>query len=69
MPGRGRRRVIRASFHKRWTPRLIKSFIRSYLGATLSNTPRTSPALSAAATRWNPKWVSVEFLSSAIAGP
>jgi len=38
-------------------PRLIMSFIKSYLDATESNTPRTMSTFSSSRTVLKPKWV------------
>ena len=44
-------------FHSRWMPRLMASFIRSYLPATEVNTSPTSFCFSATGTSRKPKWV------------
>ena len=45
-------------FHNRWMPRDIRSFMRSYLVATLSKTARTIGFLSSRLTRRKPKSIS-----------
>ena len=47
----GRMRVAKMDFQTRWMPSDIRSFITSYLGATLSNTARTIGFFAAAGTR------------------
>ena len=56
--GRGSSPATKSRFHTRWIPSDIKSFIRSYRGATLSNTARTMGFFSAVGTVRKPKSVS-----------
>lgn len=50
------------SFHKRWIPRDMKSFMVSYEAATLLKTPATRASFSASATVSNPKCVVLSWL-------
>ena len=60
--GCGASQSIIASFHRRWTPPDIRSFIRSYLPATEEKTPWTSPAFSSSGTSRAPKWVVLSLM-------
>lgn len=53
-PGTGLRRSTRSSFHRRCMPPDMRSFMRSYLGATAEKTSATRPRFSSTATERKP---------------
>src|SRR5664280_814534 len=58
-PGRTLATATAYAFQARCRPSDMRSFIRSYFGATESNTPRTRSALADVSTLAKPKWVSL----------